>query len=88
MPDQVLVARRVIRTSAGAQLARLESLRVDRTVVQVRRPYLHVPADSIHHKRQDFRIVNQVQKRLVVGQRIPECEGTVLREALLRANPR
>ena len=81
VPDQILVAGRLVRALARADLAGHQPLGVRRPVVQVRGTNLDVPADRVDHQRQDPGVIDQVQERLVMRQRVAERERVVRADA-------
>ena len=87
MPADVAVPRLMVFALADARNAVLQVLGIGRPVVQVRGADLDVPADRVHHQGQHARVVDEVQKRLVMRQGVAHGKGIVGAQVLLRPYP-
>ena len=86
MPPDVPVSGLVVFALADARDARLQVLRIGRPDVQVRGADLDVPADRVHHQGQHARVIDEVEKGLVMRQGIAHGVGLVGSQPFLYPN--
>src|SRR5438093_1894142 len=87
MPLDVAVARFLVVTLPAAKLTRPNFLWIRRPNVQVGGANLNIPADGIHDQWQHARLIDQVQKDVVIRQQIANLKVVARAEALSLANP-
>ena len=87
MPRDIAIAGLLIRALANAHIAGRHAFGIRRAIIQMRGSNLDVPPNRIHHQRQHARVIDQVEKRLVLRQGIPHGKRIVGPQTLGRPNP-
>ena len=87
MPCHIAVSDLLILALANANIACFQTLGIRRSIVQMRGADLNIPANRIHHQRQHARMIDQIEKRLVLRQGIPHGKRIIRPQALGLSNP-
>ena len=87
MPPHIAVSRLVVFALADSRNTGLQILGIRWPVVQVRGADLDVPADRVHHQGQYARVINEVEKGLVMRQGIAHGKRIIGSKAFLRPDP-
>ena len=87
MPPDIVVSRLAVFALADTRNTRLQVLGIRRPIVEVRGADLDVPSDRVHHQGQHERVINEVEKGLVMRQGIAHGKGIIGSQAFFRPNP-